>query len=97
MVYLLHFDAPLHRARHYVGWSQNGHTLRSRLEAHRTGQGARLMRAVCLDHGIDFQLARVWKGPRADRNFECHIKNRKNAPKLCPICNPSTWTETRNP
>lgn len=30
-----------------------------------------------------FRVARTWRG---DRNFERRLKNRKNAPRLCPIC-----------
>lgn len=83
MVYLLHFSQPYKHARHYVGWSATRRTLRLRLEHHRSGSGARLMQVVARA-GIGFELARVWK--RGDRTFERRVKNRKEAPRLCPIC-----------
>lgn len=81
-VYLLHFDRPIspnHSCRHYLGWTMN---LPKRLEAHRKGQGARLCE-VAMERGIGFDLARVWAGTR---RLERRLKNRKNGPKLCPIC-----------
>jgi predicted GIY-YIG superfamily endonuclease len=81
-VYLLHFDAPIcptHPARHYLGWT---HNLAERLELHRCGRGARLTQ-VALERGIGWRLARTWTG---DRAYERLLKNRKNAPKLCPLC-----------
>ncbi len=95
-VYLLHMQQPLSRgvspagkplqAGHYIGFSQRGE-LSARMAEHMSGQGARFTQ-VCLERGIAWQLARVWEGPRADRRFERKLKNRKEAPRLCPICNP---------
>ena len=88
MVYLLHFARPYPRdarasVRHYIGFTQNGHTLGRRIDHHRAGSGARLMAAVSAA-GIDFVVARTW--PKADRNEERRLKNQKNAPRLCPMC-----------
>jgi len=58
--------------------------LDARLEAHRAGQGARLMEVV-RKAGGSFRLARTWTGGR-DR--ERAIKNRHEAPRLCPVCSP---------
>jgi predicted GIY-YIG superfamily endonuclease len=80
-VYLLHLDPPLKHARHYTGWTSN---LDERLEAHRTGRGARLMEVV-KEAGGTFRLARTWDGPR---DLERAIKNHHNAPRLCPVCSP---------
>lgn len=80
-VYLLHFDRPLKHARHYIGFSTS---LKRRLEHHAKGTGSSLMAAVA-KAGITFRLVRTWK---ADRTFERKLKNGKNAPHLCPICNP---------
>jgi predicted GIY-YIG superfamily endonuclease len=80
-VYLLHLDPAYKHARHYVGWTSN---LDSRLEAHRAGRGARLLEAV-KEAGGSFHLARTWPG---SRSLERAIKDRKNAPKLCPDCSP---------
>lgn len=81
-VYLLHLDPPLKHARHYVGWTSN---LDERLEAHRAGRGARLLEAV-KEAGGSFHLVRTWAG---SRSLERAIKDRKEAPKLCPGCSPS--------
>jgi predicted GIY-YIG superfamily endonuclease len=80
-VYLLHLDPPYKHARHYIGWASD---LDQRMEAHRSGRGARLMEVV-KDAGGTFQLVRTWPGPRA---LERAIKNRREAPKLCPTCSP---------
>lgn len=88
-VYLLHFTQPIspnHTTQHYIGVADN---LGQRLALHRAGQGARLC-AVAHERGIGFVLARTWPGNRRD---ERRLKQRKNAPRLCPICNP----ETTNP
>jgi predicted GIY-YIG superfamily endonuclease len=82
-VYLLHFDRPIspkHTAQHYIGWTSY---LPGRALAHLQGRGARLTQ-VARERGIGFVIARTWPG---DRYFERYLKNRKNAPKLCPICN----------
>lgn len=78
-IYLLHFDAPLAHAQHYVGYAED---LDARIERHRKGNGARLV-AVFAERGVGFTVARTWPG---DRTKERRIKNQKNAPRLCPIC-----------
>jgi len=78
-IYLVHFDRPYKHARHYTGWTRH---LLARLLAHREGHGARLMEVI-KDAGITFRLVRTWTGPRAR---ERAIKDRKNAPALCPEC-----------
>jgi predicted GIY-YIG superfamily endonuclease len=78
-VYLIHFDTPLHHARHYLGWTTN---LKARLEAHRRGNGARLMEVIT-EAGITWRLARTWEG---GRELERHLKRQKNSPRFCPIC-----------
>jgi len=79
MVYLIHFDRPLSHAKHYLGFTED---ITSRLEAHAAGQGARLMQ-VLKERGITWRLARTWDG---DRRLERQLKNRKESPRLCPIC-----------
>lgn len=81
-VYLLHFSQPFSHARHYLGYSGKGN-LNKRLEAHEAGSGSRLTQVI-KEAGITFTLARTWKNKT--RIFERQLKNRKNAPKLCPIC-----------
>jgi hypothetical protein len=41
---------------------------------------------VAKERGIGFDVVRIWED--GDKNFERKLKNRKNSPKLCPICNP---------
>jgi predicted GIY-YIG superfamily endonuclease len=83
-VYLLHFDSPIskhHTAQHYIGWTEQ--PLENRLEVHKQGNGARFTQ-VANERGIRYQIVRTWKG---NRKLERKLKNRKNSPKLCPICN----------
>ena len=81
--YLLHFDRPYRHARHYLGWTKDKATLARRVEHHRNGSGARLT-AVVSAAGIGFTVARTWD--KGDRTEERKLKNRKNAPRLCPVC-----------
>jgi predicted GIY-YIG superfamily endonuclease len=83
MVYLLHFSRPIcpsRPTRHYIGWTTD---LDERIREHRRGKGARLCQ-VARERGIGFRVAEVWLG---DRQLERQLKNLKNSPKLCPICN----------
>jgi hypothetical protein len=48
------------------------------------GRGTRLVE-VATERGITFEVVRVWRG---DRGRERRLKNRKEGPTLCPICNP---------
>lgn len=85
-VYLLHFSAPIgipgrhSQARHYLGWAGD---LAARLKEHQSGRGAAITRAA-LERGIVFECVRVW--PHADRGWERALKQRKNAPAICPAC-----------
>lgn len=81
-VYLLHFEQKLHHAQHYLGSSDK---LDERIEKHRKGSGARLVR-VFAEREIGFTVARTW--PDGDRGLERALKRQKNGPRLCPICNP---------
>lgn len=83
MVYLIHFAEPYKHARHYIGFTESKKTLSARMEHHRNGQGSRLMRAVTVA-GIAWHVVRIWA--EGDRTFERSLKERKEAPKLCPIC-----------
>lgn len=51
----------------------------------RRGKGATFM-GFANYAGVGWQLARTWDG--AGRRAERLIKAGKNAPKLCPVCNP---------
>ena len=82
-VYLLHFSPPYQHARHYLGYADE---VMPRVWAHRRGHGARLTQ-VAVDAGCGLILARVWV--EGDRRLERRLKRRKDAPRLCPICNRS--------
>ena len=80
VVYLLHFSAPLHHARHYLGFTES---LPDRVAAHRGGRGGRLPAAV-IAAGLTFEVARQWTG--VTRAFERRAHRLKHGPALCPIC-----------
>lgn len=79
-VYLIHFTPAYKHARHYLGYADD---IDLRLATHQAGAGARLCEVV-VEAGCQLVLARVW--PDQDRTFERQLKNRKNAPRYCPIC-----------
>lgn len=85
-IYLLHFSKPYKHAKHYLGYvdGDSYKCIVDRLEKHRNGTGAKLTKVVS-EAGIDLELVRFWCN--VDRNFERSLKNRKNTPRLCPICN----------
>jgi hypothetical protein len=80
MIYLIHFDRPLHHARHYLGYCADG-TLQVRLIRHRAGRGARLL-AVLRELNIGWRVVRVFEG---DRRIERRLKNYRSC-HLCPVC-----------
>lgn len=81
-VYLIHFERPLHHARHYLGYTYD---LAGRLESHRAGRGARLL-AVLHEIGIGWEVVRTWPGGRP---LERKLKSQHHTPRLCPLCNPT--------
>lgn len=86
MVYILHLTTPLCHARHYVGWTLNGRTLKERIAHHADGTARCRFTEVLHERGIEFTLARVFK--QADRTFERHLKNTNHTARYCPLCNP---------
>lgn len=77
-IYLLHFDMPFGHAGHYLGWARH---LDSRLEHHRAGTGANLLRHARAA-GVDWQLARTWAGTRSDERRLHNGGHRRR----CPVC-----------
>jgi predicted GIY-YIG superfamily endonuclease len=73
MVYLIHFERPLHRAQHYLGYTRD-ECFESRINCHRNERGSCLLRAVN-SAGITWEVVRKWPGK--DGNFERQLKNRK--------------------
>lgn len=82
IVYLLHLNEPLKHAQHYIGWTSQ--PVPARLSQHRRGQGAHFLK-VAAEQGLKFELVAVWMGTR---RFERRLKNRKNARRFCPLCQP---------
>ena len=78
-VYLIHFNRAYRHAKHYLGYSEH---LDKRIADHLCGMGARLMEVVT-QASIEWKVSRTWPG---DRCLERQLKNRKEAPALCPIC-----------
>lgn len=75
-------DGTFARNGHYIGYYSNP----LRIAHHREGDGATFT-AVAVSLGLELVVARTWPG--MDRTFERKLKNRKEAPKLCPLCNPA--------
>lgn len=87
-VYLLHFQRPIspdHTTQHYTGYADDLAT-RIQVQEHGGSNAARLLQ-VAKERHIPFTVARVWRG---GRTLERQLKNRKSAPRLCPICHPET-------
>ena len=80
ITYLLHFDSPLGRSRHYLGWTSD---LDRRLESHRNGARHRcVLTYEARIRGITWQLARTWENVTI--HHEKKLKAQKNNPRLCP-------------
>lgn len=75
-------DQPHHTAQHYLGY---GESVARILEQRAGSRHAARLCQVAKERGIDFVVARIWE--EGDRTLERKLKNRKNAPRLCPICN----------
>lgn len=84
VIYLLHYARPIggQKTRHYRGWTRAIDS--GRLEMHAKGRGAKLPAAFARA-GIEFTVARTWKG---DRNRERQLKNSGSATRQCPLCHP---------
>jgi putative endonuclease len=85
-VYLLHFLEPIGNpanphamAQHHLGWAL---VAADRISTQTAGNGAAIVRAVQAK-GIGFLVAATWPGTRS---LERRLKNRKCAPRYCPIC-----------
>jgi hypothetical protein len=73
---------PLTNSRQIQHW---GADLAVRIGQQELGNGgaAAIMRAVARQ-GIIFEVAQTW--PNTGRDFERALKNRKSAPRWCPLC-----------
>lgn len=88
MIYLLHFDPPYKRARHYLGFSEGDfpEDVDVRVGRHIGGQGSKLTKAA-VKGGCTLILACTFTG---GRDKERLLKKSHNVPRICPICNPRT-------
>lgn len=83
-IYLIHFSKPHYHARHYLGFVDGDiQKLNKRLEKHRKGTGAKLMKHIS-SLGISWELAKIWEG--GSRTTERRLKKWKKIWRLCPIC-----------
>lgn len=82
MVYIIHFDRPYKRARHYTGYSNN---VNRRIVEHTNlhQSGSPLIKAALLD-GIPIHIAKVFED--GDRALERYLKRQKNIKRFCPLC-----------
>lgn len=82
-IYVLHFNEPLHHARHYTGCTTH---LQARLTAHANGQGSSLSRYMWANQ-LEWTLGSLFVCTKAAmRRHERALKNTNNAPKFCGIC-----------
>lgn len=89
VLYLLCFDTPIGRAKHYIG-STTLKCLPSRMARHLQGTGSHLTKAMA-QLGSGFTLARII--PIKHRSEERRIKNIGHYHTRCPICSPNPQTQ----
>ncbi len=77
MIYLLHYDRPLHHAQHYLGFTDD---LDARTSRHLNGFRGRLP-AVFSELGISFTIARTWDG---GRKLERKLKSARTGANSAP-------------
>lgn len=82
IVYLLHFDRPLGKARHYIGITRADQYER-RMRDHARGRASRLTRAVT-EAGISIYVAHLWNTD--DPNLERRLKRQHRAQHWCSYC-----------
>jgi hypothetical protein len=80
VVYVLHFDPPLHHARHYIGIAHDGDVTR-RLRQHRKGRGSSLV-AAAIAAGSFVSVVLILPG---DLGLERRLHNRHGT-RVCPVC-----------
>lgn len=77
MIYILEFSEPLHHARYYLGYCDDGR-LQQRLAEHLSGQAAAITRAA-VRAGIQLEVVVAIPG---DRTLERKLKRQKNTPRI---------------
>lgn len=79
IVYIIHFSKPVAHARHYIGTTK---VYRSRIEAHRKGRGAKILKRAN-ELGIEWRVVVKLLG---GRKLERKLKSRHDTASLCPVC-----------
>lgn len=82
MLYLLHFDPPVGRAQHYLGYT-TPENLALRMTTHARGHGAALTRRA-FEQGSKVYFARTF--PDQDKHTERRLKQAGHMKRLCPLC-----------
>lgn len=81
--YLIHIEPSYKHARHYLGYTDADDSGKRRFDRHKAGRGSPLIKAA-LAAGSSCEIVRLWH--QVDRHFERKLKNRKSAPRFCPVC-----------
>lgn len=89
VVYLLHFDAQVGSARHYLGICK-AQRLHRRQMQHAAGNGAALTREACR-LGIGWTVVRLY--PTDTPALEKRLKRSGHFADRCPICSPGLFRE----
>lgn len=84
MLYLLHFEPPVGRAQHYLGFT-TPEGFKDRMTRHARGQGATLTRKA-VEKGCKIYLARTF--PDYDKSVERKLKQAGHMKQQCPLCCP---------
>lgn len=85
-LYIIHFRAPFHHAKHYIGITDQ--TIEERLAKHQSGGGSRITAAV-MRAGIGFDQIFVlgeYSTMREARDAEIKLKKHKKSQNHCPVC-----------
>jgi predicted GIY-YIG superfamily endonuclease len=82
MIYLIHIDPPVGKAKHYLGWTPD-ERLSKRLREHALGRGSRLTRRAVAQSSRMY-LARTF--PQAGPDLERIMKRHGRFKLMCPLC-----------
>ena len=94
IVYLIRFEEPIsdrHTCQYYMGYTSKD-SLRQRLNTHRVGHGANLIR-VAQERNIRWRVVRVWRD--VNRSHERQLKRQHNHRLLDPFHNPNALKRAR--
>lgn len=86
IVYLLHFNSPIHHVQHYLGSTQAGR-LEQRMFEHASGRGAALT-AEAVKRGIGWSISASWITD--GRELEQRLKRIRKYSRRCCVCKDPT-------